>query len=212
MVLRLAAIALLGPLVTGSLGAQAVEFSGVVRARDDQRLLSCIRVALEDSSGHEVAATRTDDRALFVLPAPGPGIYRLRFEVPVALPVYGPPDTMRASGSVERTYDLALERWAIPQAPGYQRGEPVMLRSSPGPRYPQKLRAADVEGLVLVEFVVQSTGGVDPASVRLLKASHPDFGQAVLTAAPRFRFQPAQDEGVAVCQRVQTLIKFQLVR
>ncbi len=70
-------------------------------------------------------------------------------------------------------------------------------------RYPEVLRAANVSGEVLVQFVVDENGAVMPASTKILKSDHELFTQAVQTALATMRFYPAEVQGRHVKQLVQ---------
>lgn len=54
-----------------------------------------------------------------------------------------------------------------------------------------------------VRLVVDAQGRVEPETVRLVRATHPDYGQAVLAGARAWRFEPALREGIPVRQIVQ---------
>ena len=69
--------------------------------------------------------------------------------------------------------------------------------------YPDALRSAHVNGEVLVQFVVDSSGKVELESFRVLKSNHELFTQAVKTFLSSMRFSPAQVQGKRVKQLVQ---------
>lgn len=109
---------------------------------------------------------------------------------------------------------------ATPGAPGaeppyfeFQVHAPAQARPSSGvPRYPDALRAAGVEGEVLVQFVVDTAGLAEPGSVQVLKSTHALFSQAVTAAIPAMRFEPARLDGRHVRQLVQQPFSFALAR
>jgi len=211
------ALALLAILATSlaarTASAQSPELTGIARAAGDKHLLGCVRVALEDSSGREVGYTRTNPRGLFAIAAPKAGVYRLRFETPITNPVLGPIDTLSDTAYVERVYELpfALRDSAgrIANPPGYGDLQPLV---NPGPHYPERLRDAGVEGEALAEFVVDSEGRVDSESVRIVRATRPEFGQAVSEAVQKWVFSPQHDHGATVCQRWLQPFAFELNR
>jgi TonB family protein len=84
-------------------------------------------------------------------------------------------------------------------------------RGNDQPRYPAPLRAALVEGEVLVKFVVDTLGRVEPGSVEIVRAAHPLFGEAVADWLPRNRYNPARVDGRPVRQLVEQRIAFSLV-
>lgn len=83
---------------------------------------------------------------------------------------------------------------------------------SPGPRYPDILRAGGVEGTVLAQFEVDTTGRVNIASFRVLRSDHAMFEQAVRSALPNMRYLPAEIAGRKVKQLVQQPFTFALQR
>jgi TonB family protein len=81
---------------------------------------------------------------------------------------------------------------------------------NPGARYPDVLRAANVEGSVLAQFVLGPDGYPDMDTFKVLKSDHDLFTQAVKSALPNMRFYPAQVGGLAVKQLVQMPFSFSL--
>jgi protein TonB len=81
-----------------------------------------------------------------------------------------------------------------------------------GPNYPDMLRSANVEGEVLVQFVVDTTGKVENGSVKILKSSHDLFTNSVRQALNSMRFYPAEIGGRKVKQLVQQPFNFTLTR
>jgi TonB family protein len=77
-------------------------------------------------------------------------------------------------------------------------GEPPVLRNRAElpaimeRLYPPLLRVAGMGGRVRVEFVVERTGRVNLASVRVLDSSHPMFSAATRSALARFLFRPGR--------------------
>jgi periplasmic protein TonB len=81
---------------------------------------------------------------------------------------------------------------------------------NPRPRYPDMLRSSNVEGEVLAQFVVDTTGRYENGSFKVLKSSHDLFTAAVRNALPRMRFYPAEVGGRKVKQLVQQPFTFSL--
>ena len=71
------------------------------------------------------------------------------------------------------------------------------------PRFPDILKSANVEGEVLAQFVVDTTGHVEINSFRVIETSHELFAAAVRSALPGMRFDPAEVGGKRVRQLVQ---------
>jgi protein TonB len=89
------------------------------------------------------------------------------------------------------------------------------VQAMPGntaPRYPDMLRSANVEGEVLAQFVVDTTGRADMSSFKVLKETHALFTQAVKTALPNMKFYPAEVGGRKVKQLVQMPFQFNLTK
>ena len=80
------------------------------------------------------------------------------------------------------------------------------------PRYPDMLRSANVEGEVLVQFVVDTTGRADMSQFKVLKSSHDLFTNSVRQALAQMRFYPAEIGGRKVKQLVQQPFNFTLTR
>jgi protein TonB len=83
--------------------------------------------------------------------------------------------------------------------------------ASGGPIYPDDLRQKGVQGEVLVEFTVDTTGHADSATFTVVEATHPEFAAAVREALPRMLFTPAVTRGRRVRQLVRLPMKFKLL-
>jgi protein TonB len=89
--------------------------------------------------------------------------------------------------------------------------KPVLLR--PGarvPSYPEMLRGAGIAGTVIVEFVVDTLGRIEPGSMRTVQADHDLFSSAVERVMPTLRFIPAEAAGRKVRQLVRLPFRFDL--
>jgi len=80
------------------------------------------------------------------------------------------------------------------------------------PRYPEMLRRGGVDGRVVVQFVVDTAGRVEPGSVRVVVSDHALFTDAVRAALPRLRFAPAEVGGRPVRQLVLMPFEFAIER
>jgi protein TonB len=95
----------------------------------------------------------------------------------------------------------------------FQVEQPAMQApNSATPTYPDILRKAGVEGEALVSFVVDTSGRVDLATFRVVRASHDLFAAAVKSVLPRMRFIPATVGDRKVRQLVQQPFSFAIVR
>ena len=81
---------------------------------------------------------------------------------------------------------------------------------SPGPKFPEMLRSANIEGEVLAQFVVDTTGRYEAGTFKAIKSSHDLFTAAVKNALPNMRFYPAEVGGRKVKQLVQQPFTFSL--
>ena len=88
----------------------------------------------------------------------------------------------------------------------------VQAPGSSGPRYPDILRSAGVEGEVLAQFVVDTTGRAERNSLKILKSSHELFAQSVQNALPNMKFIPAEVGGKKVKQLVQQPFTFAIAK
>ena len=86
------------------------------------------------------------------------------------------------------------------------------VKDSPQPQYPASLKSANIEGEVLAQFVVDTTGRADIVTFKVLKSSHSGFTQAVRDALPSMRFTPAEIGGRKVPQIVQNPFMFSLTK
>jgi protein TonB len=95
----------------------------------------------------------------------------------------------------------------------FQVEKPVSQIAGAGsPRYPDMLRSAGVEGEVLAQFVVDTTGRADVGSFKVLKTTHDLFATAVKNALPNMRFSPAEVGGRKVKQLVQQPFTFAIAK
>ena len=84
--------------------------------------------------------------------------------------------------------------------------------SSPPVRYPDEYRQVGIQGRVVLEVVIDTTGRVEPASVRILVSSHPEFGPVAVSMVLGSRFRPARIVGRKVRVRVRLPINFTIAR
>lgn len=86
----------------------------------------------------------------------------------------------------------------------------VPLAGNPKPEYPSMLQSGRVEGEVLAQFVVDTTGRVDMSSFRTIQATNELFVQSVRRALAEWKFRPAEVEGRKVKQLVQMPLTFRV--
>jgi hypothetical protein len=95
--------------------------------------------------------------------------------------------------------EFKLDKPAV-QAPGFF-----------APRYPNELRKANVTGYVLAMFVVDTNGRADVGSFKVVRATHPEFVEAVKASLGAKSYFPAEVGDRKVRQLVQTLYRFATV-
>jgi protein TonB len=89
---------------------------------------------------------------------------------------------------------------------------PALAGHAIEPRYPAQLRAAGLEGRAVIQFVVDTLGRAEPASVTVMETAHPLFAEAVREVLPRYRFTPGEAAGHKVRTRVQIPFDFTIKR
>lgn len=150
---------------------------------------------------------------------PGP---RDRFDAvtPDLLPAIAPLAALPAP-DVSGLHRLSLPGPGTPDATGPEPGdgaalavmqvdEPATPLRQPSPRYPPVLQQAGIEGRVLLEFIIDSTGHVESASLRVLERSRSGFDAAARESLERSLFRPARVRGRPVRQRARQTIVFRI--
>jgi protein TonB len=89
---------------------------------------------------------------------------------------------------------------------------PRLLGAALEPSYPASLRAAGVQGRVVVQFVVDTLGRAELGDLQVLETPHPLFVDAVRSALARYRFSVGEAAGRKVRTRVQIPFEFTLTR
>jgi protein TonB len=78
------------------------------------------------------------------------------------------------------------------------------------PRYPTALRKTGIEGKVVLAFVVDTTGRIEPRTVFLKHSDNPLFARAVLDVLPQNFFMPAEVDGHKVRELVEEPFVFSI--
>ena len=87
---------------------------------------------------------------------------------------------------------------------------PYLLPGQIGPDYPDVLRDAAPDGYVLVRFVLDTLGNVEPPTLAVVQATHPLFVRSVQSALTRLHFAPARFSGKRVRARMEQRFEFHL--
>jgi len=82
-------------------------------------------------------------------------------------------------------------------AEGLVEERPALL-SAPPPIYPALLKQAGIQGRVILPAVIDTTGRVEPASVRIMTSPHPAFDQPTKDWVLKALFRPARLHGRGV--------------
>ena len=90
--------------------------------------------------------------------------------------------------------------------------EEIAVRSegSAAPIYPSELLTKGVEGSVLTNFVIDTTGRADTSTIEILEPAHKLFVASVRTAIPGMRFSAAMVQGHKVRQMVEQRFHFRI--
>src|SRR5204862_125812 len=118
--------------------------------------------------------------------------------VPAVLPDTDPPKTVTRKPIGQEVLKLDSVRVSASRT------------ANAAPRYPDRLRAANVERDVLAQFVVNTDGTVDMSTFKVLKSTHDLFSESVKSALPNMKFNAAQVGGLPVKQLVQMPFNFSL--
>jgi TonB family protein len=79
----------------------------------------------------------------------------------------------------------------------------------PAPRYPVDLLKRRISGVVLVQFILDTTGAPEAGSIKVLRGAHPDFDSEAVYVVRQSRFRPARiADGHAVRVLIQQPITF----
>lgn len=109
--------------------------------------------------------------------------------LPASVPIIGPPAPIKPMRDYTRTYSAEDRDVAHPG-----------IISQAFPSFPGRITTSAVG---VIEVVIDAAGGVE--SARLLAPVHPQYDQLAVTAAKRWRYQPAMVDGIPVkfVKRVQ---------
>ena len=130
-------------------------------------------------------------RALTTTPGLCPQIFVVAYNEPA-------PDTvkfqMNRCPSPEQDFTKPFDHGKVQEPPERLRG--------PRPVYPTTLLEAQIDGVVLLEAIIDTTGHPEPASVTVVVATNPGFIASAKTALLGSVFRPARVLGRAVRVRI----------
>ena len=84
--------------------------------------------------------------------------------------------------------------------------------SGPQPQYPDLLRQAGIQGRVLVQAIIDTSGRAEPPSVKVIQSPNPGFDQPAKNYVLRALFRPARVHGRAVRVLINLPIDFRIKR
>jgi TonB family protein len=84
------------------------------------------------------------------------------------------------------------------------------LLSAPAPVYPALLKQAGIQGRVILPAVIDTTGRVEPASVRIMKSPNPAFDQPTKDWVLKALFRPARLHGRSVRVFINLLVDYSI--
>lgn len=205
-------------------------FKGRALDGDSKTPLSCVRVAVEDSAQNVVNNTRADATGAFTLKAPRPGAYRVRVETHGWYPWHSAatPATANEEKNEEHqvrfTEQLLVTRAQMAAGPEYEPAHPAAVRFEPVPARASSRSTPIIHGVTLTgsqtmpildirsplppqtlwtQFMVDSAGRVDTASIVLPPNTAANVRSTVRYVMPRVRFTPARDSGKPTCELVR---------
>ena len=110
-------------------------------------------------------------------------------------------ESSRASDMVESGNEVYAE--------GLVEERPALL-SAPAPVYPALLKQAGIQGRVMLPAVIDTTGRVEPASVRIMKSSHPAFDQPTRDWILKALFRPGRLHGRGVRVSIHLVVDYSI--
>jgi len=86
--------------------------------------------------------------------------------------------------------------------------EPAVLISQPIPKYPPLLREIRLSGRVVLQFIVDTTGRVESASIRVIESTNDGFEPPARESVAAAVFHPARLGPRHVRQRTEQPVRF----
>jgi TonB family protein len=152
-----------------------------------------------------VANGRTDSLGVFYLNPSGGGVFRLYFGDPDDVQFIVDSVAIGADEFVQRSFAVPVVFFDFEVETQVQQ-----VPTSGVLRYPEDMRMQNVEGEVLAQFIVDTSGTARPGTLKIIRSNRPAFTEAVRRALGEFRFIPATIRGVKVAQVVQQPFTFSL--
>ncbi|MGH2830980.1 MAG: TonB family protein, partial [Actinomycetota bacterium] len=84
--------------------------------------------------------------------------------------------------------------------------------AGPPPRYPPHLQQSGIEGVVMLQAVLDTVGRAEPGSVRIVSSTNSGFNASAIESVNRSEFQPARLNGIAVRVMIQIPVSYTMAR
>ena len=133
-------------------------------------------------------------------------------QIPIDMPPmdlqqrFDPKDYSGSGVEGSRASDIVVSGNEV-YAEGLVEERPALL-SAPAPVYPPLLKQAGIQGRVILPAVIDTTGRVEPASVRIMKSSHPAFDQPTKDWVLKALFRPARLHGRGVRVSIHLVVDY----
>jgi protein TonB len=88
--------------------------------------------------------------------------------------------------------------------------EKPSVLSGPAPQYPELLRQAGIQGRVMVQAIIDTTGRAEPPSLKVVSSPNPGFDQNAKSYVLKALFRPARVHGRAVRVLINIPIDFKI--
>lgn len=89
-------------------------------------------------------------------------------------------------------------------------GEKPAVLSAPPVQYPEDLRLSAIQGTVILQAIVDTSGQVEIHSLKVIRSTYAQFSDAALNVLRRTRFRPARINGRPVRVLIQVPVNFML--
>jgi TonB family protein len=197
--------------IVGAVGLHVAAFSAALRT-PTPALAAPPPIVLESLPAESAPVARRRE-PVPPIPVP-PSVQGPILPLPPVAPIPGLPDLIGTALVVPDRHpgvsvDSGVNGDSTPLAVWLVQERPELL-AGPPPVYPASLRELGVEGLVVIQVVVDTLGRPEPGSVRIVRHSAPGFETAAVASILGARFRPARVWGRAVRVLVQVPVEFRL--
>lgn len=198
-------------LVVAARQASTQTVAGRVIDRSTRLPLRSIAVRVLGDSGQVLAESKTDTAGIFYANLVAPAHVTVRFFLDSVSTFDSEPLAVGTEEFAQREFVVSIPPQVYFEFQVDKQVQPTR-EGMVAPRYPKDLKAENVEGEVLMQFVVDTMGRAELNSMRVLKSSHPLFAEAVRESVRASQYLPAEVNGHKVRQLVQQPFSFTLER